>query len=139
MVKLFYAPLIQYGVSAVMLTTDLHPRVENLIDLYKKPLTVIHKGSKALPNYLLGQDGTIAIRLTRDYMLVELISHLGKPIVSTSANLQATPSPAHYQDIDPKIKESVDYIFLDRRASTQISAASQIISYNTEGELFFLR
>jgi len=120
-------------------TTNLHPRVENLIDLYKKPLTVIHQISTALPIHLQNESRTIAIRLTQDSNLSELIDKLGRPIVSTSANIQGQAVPYNYELISDKIKNAVDYIFHDRRHSTAKNPESTIIKYNEDGELFFIR
>lgn len=135
-------PLILLVSSISMLkkfARNIHPRVENLIDLYEKPLTVIHEASDKLPDYLITDTGTIAIRLTKDETLQALISNLGKPIVSTSANLQGAPSPDYFDMISEDIKSEVDYVFYTNRSNGKKTSASTIIRYSEEGELFFLR
>ncbi len=135
-------PLILLVSNIAMLkkyASDIHPRVENLIVLYEKPLTVIHKASDQLPDYLVTDSGTIAIRLTKDKTLQELIDKLGKPIVSTSANIQGAPAPELFDMISEEIKSEADYVFYTNRAKGKRNNASTIIRYSEEGELIFLR
>jgi L-threonylcarbamoyladenylate synthase len=117
---------------------DIHPRVETLIVHYERPMSVIYMANHKLPSYLVNADGSIAIRVTYDPMLQELIGLLRRPIVSTSANLQSEGSPKTFADINPIIKQSVDYVFQTRRKEKN-SFASIIIKFNEEGELLFLR
>jgi len=119
--------------------SNIHPRVEDLIIHYNKPLTVIHKASHNVPSFLMNKDQTIAIRLTQSDLLQEIINGLSRPIVSTSANRQGDSSPACFQEIKSDIIEKVDYVCQSDRVSAQPKAASQIIRYTTEGELIFLR
>ena len=120
--------------------TDLHPRIEDLLIYYKNPVTIIHKAAATLPAHLVNKDGTVAIRLTQDETLQELIIDLGRPIVSTSANIQGEKSPITFSEISELIKSQVDYIFNSRRMENGTAvAASPIIKYNQEGQLFFIR
>jgi len=118
---------------------DLHPRVENLLVLYKRPLTIIHSAADSLPSYLTNSDKTIAIRITTNNTLKALINKINQPIVSTSANLEGHPSPSTFSDIQETIKDQVDYIFLAGRDSTSDGQSSTIVKYTSEGELIFLR
>lgn len=118
---------------------DLHPRVENLLALYQKPLTIIHQAGSHLPHYLVGTDNSIAIRITTDRVLQKLIGKINQPLVSTSANLEGEPSPGCYADIEESIKNKVDYIFLSGRNTIPDNQSSTIIKYTEEGELIFLR
>ncbi len=134
-------PLILLVSNTEMLNryiTGIHPRVENLLGYYQRPLTVIHQASDFLPAHLLTPEKSIAIRVTKDETLKELIDLVDQPLVSTSANIEAQPSPTCYKDISPEIINQVDYVFRARRASIS-EHASTIIKYNEEGELFFLR
>jgi L-threonylcarbamoyladenylate synthase len=65
---------------------------------------------KHLPQNLIAQDGTIAIRIVRNEFCKRLISMLGKPIVSTSANISGLPTPVSFNQISAEIKQQVDYI-----------------------------
>lgn len=121
-------------------TTDVHPRVEDLIIHYTQPLTVIHKAASAVPPYLISEDGTIAVRLIRHKQLNQIISRLDCPIVSTSANIQGAPSPTHFEEIDAGIKAQVDHILHNEAPGKKSpTVASTIIKYSSEGELIFIR
>lgn len=119
--------------------SGLHPRIEDLLIYYRKPVTFIHKAGPILPKHLVNKDGTVAIRLTQDETLRELIDDLGHPIVSTSANVQGEASPSIYSEITDKVKSQVDYIFKSGRINGNNSLASPIIKYDKEGQLIFLR
>jgi len=118
---------------------NIHPRIETLMALHESPLPVIHQSSDNLPDYLLTKERTIAIRVTKNDLLREIISDLGRPIISTSANVQGEPSPQSYDLISNEVTSQVDYIFQSGRLAKSKNPASTIIRYSQEGELFFLR
>src|SRR5690606_8289401 len=60
----------------------IHPRVETLLSLYHKPLTVIYPSAEKLPSSVSGGKDTIAVRVTHDPFCREIIRRLGRPIVS---------------------------------------------------------
>ena len=86
------------------------PVAYDLIEQYTRPLTIIYPRAKKLAKHVIASDGTIAIRIVKNDFCRELIRAFGKPIVSTSANFSGTPNPSIFRDIDPLIKESVDYV-----------------------------
>jgi len=117
----------------------LHPRVETLLNLHDRPLTLIYDFPKNLPDYALADNGTIGIRVVKDSFCRDLINRLGQPIVSTSANFSNNPPPDIFTDIDPKMLRKVDYVVLYRRDDTSKSAPSVIARYDKKGELQFIR
>lgn len=120
--------------------SDLHPRIENLMAYHMQPLTIIHTAGPLMPRHLVGENGSIAIRLTSHPLLINLMQILGTPLVSTSANLQGSTTPKLYHEIGEDIKQQVDYTCrTDREPNGQVSSASQIIRYTQEGELIFIR
>jgi L-threonylcarbamoyladenylate synthase len=76
----------------------------------ENPITIIYPKAENIPSYLLSIDGSIAIRITKDPNLRKLISFLGHPIISTSANIGGEKYPQKFKDIDRSIIKSVDYI-----------------------------
>ncbi len=119
--------------------TNFHPRIETLLSFHKKPLTVIHQASQNLPKHLTHEDGTIAIRITSHPLLKEVITMLGRPIISTSANIQGKASPKYYNEISDRIRKKVDYICYTGREESPNIPPSTIIKYSQDGELFFIR
>ncbi len=117
----------------------VHPRIETLIHFCTRPLTIIYDASPDLAKHLVSEKGTVAIRVTREPDLCELIQELNQPLVSTSANRQAKPFPRTFTDIDKNIINQVDYVFRSGRESNNNKRPSLIIKCNEEGELLFIR
>ena len=65
----------------------------DLIEVADKPLTIIYDGAKNLPENLVAEDGSIAIRITRERFSQELCKMMRVPVVSTSANVSGEPTP----------------------------------------------
>jgi L-threonylcarbamoyladenylate synthase len=82
----------------------------DLIEHANRPTTFIYNGVKNLPKNLIAQDGTIAIRIVRNEFCKRLISLLGRPIVSTSANVSGFPTPISFNQISDNVRNQVDYI-----------------------------
>lgn len=122
-----------------LIVDSVHPRIETLIDLCKRPLTIIYKAHANLPGHLPANDGTIAVRVIRDHILSDLLDIFKKPLISTSANKQGQPFPENFSMIDTDIVNEVDYTFQEGRKFNGKTSPSVIIKYNEEGELFFLR
>jgi len=99
----------------------------DLIELTDKPLTIIFDGAKNLAKNLIAEDGSIGIRITSEAFSSELIRRFKRPIVSTSANISGSPSPARFSDIDQGIIDSVDFVVKYRQNDTQIAVPSSII------------
>lgn len=75
-----------------------------------RPTTYIYPSAKNLPQQLISSDGSIAIRITKNKFCQKLIHKLGRPLVSTSANITETPAPQRFSDISHDISRLVDYI-----------------------------
>ena len=82
----------------------------DLIEQANRPTTFIYEHVKNLPQNLIAPDGTIAIRIVRNEFCKRLISLLGNPIVSTSANVSGQPTPISFNQISEDIKSEVDYV-----------------------------
>src|SRR5436190_104430 len=50
-----------------------------LIEFSEKPLTIIYEGARNLPAEVISEDGTVAIRVTRDEFCKHLIGGIKKP------------------------------------------------------------
>ena len=111
----------------------------DLIELTDKPLTIIFDGAKNLAKNLIAEDGSIGIRITSEAFSSELIRRFKRPIVSTSANISGSPSPARFSDIDQGIIDSVDFVVKYRQNDTQIAVPSSIIKLGKGGEIKIIR
>lgn len=110
-----------------------------LIELSDKPLTIIYDGAKNLAPNLVGEDGSIGIRITKEDFSNRLIQQFRKPIVSTSANIHNEPSPAFFDEISEEIKNAVDYVVQWRQDERTKHAPSGIIKLGVNGEVKVIR
>lgn len=110
-----------------------------LIDLTTKPLTIIYPKAKNLPSCLVGEDGSIGIRVSTEEFSRKLCERFRKPLVSTSANVSGTPAPAVFADIADEIRTGVDYIVQYRQDDTTKAAPSGIIKLGQGGLIQIIR
>ncbi len=89
---------------------DIPQEIKNYLNKTSSPTTVIYNNPKNLPNNLIAQDNTIAIRIVKSGFAHKLIKEFNKPIVSTSANISNKETPIGFNDISLEIKNKVDYI-----------------------------
>lgn len=111
----------------------------DLIELSEKPLTIIYDGARNVAPNLMAEDGSLAIRVTKEKFSQELCKRFRKALVSTSANISGEPAPANFDDISEEIKQGVDYIVKYRQDDTSKSKASSIIKLGKAGEVKIIR
>ncbi len=104
-----------------------------------RPTTAIFKNAIHLPSQLVNEDGTIAIRIPKDEFCLQLIRNLGKPLVSTSANISGEKFPQNFNEVSDKIKNGVDYIVQHRQSDYSKNSPSSIIKLDDNGEIVMLR
>ena len=112
--------------------------VFDFIEKQTRPTTVIFENAIGLPDNLVAEDGSIAIRIVKDEFCRHLIKRLRKPVVSTSANISDQPTPQIFTQVSEKIKLEVDHIVQWRQNDTTLSAQSQIIKWSN-GSVEFIR
>jgi L-threonylcarbamoyladenylate synthase len=113
--------------------------VFDFIEEQTRPTTIIFEHAVGLPDNLVADDGSIAIRIVRDEFCRHLIKRLRKPIVSTSANISGNASPKNFLEISGEIKNTVDHIVKWRQDDVTIAQASQIIKWNNNGTRTVIR
>jgi L-threonylcarbamoyladenylate synthase len=136
------SPLIVLVESLEMLklyAPRIHPRVETLLSLHMKPLTIVYPNVKGFPDILYSEKKTVAIRVVQDAFCQAMIREFGKPIVSTSANLTGEPWPRGFGEINSEIIKGVNYVVRHRREEKVTGTPSVIATYNSKGNLSFLR
>ena len=111
----------------------------DLIELSTKPLTIIYDGARNLAPNLIGEDGSVGIRVTREEFSKQLCYRFKKAIVSTSANISGQPSPRCFDEISEEIKQAVDYIVEVRQDDPAGAAPSSIIKLGAHGEVKVIR
>lgn len=111
----------------------------DLFELADKPTTVILDGAVNLAPNLIAEDGSIAMRITREEFSKELCFRFQKALVSTSANISGQPPAANYCDISQEILDAVDYVCFSRRQEHKPHTPSSIIKLALDGEVKIIR
>lgn len=110
-----------------------------IFDCADKPTTVILDGAVNLAPNLIAEDGSVALRITKEPFSKELCYRFQKAIVSTSANISGEPTAQNYRDIAPEIVEAVDYVCWSRRQEHKPHTPSSIIRLGQGGEVDIIR
>lgn len=112
---------------------------EKIIEEDQTPTTIIYQNPINLPNILI-KNNTIAIRVVKKHGINMLLTHFGKALTSTSANISDSKSPLYFEDIHDDIKNAVDYIipktFIKHNTTNK---ASQIIKINNDETIDIIR
>jgi len=103
--------------------------VFDYLDTTTKPTTIIYDGIIGLADNLLAADGSAGIRVVKEPFCKHLIKRFRKPIVSTSANISGTPTPAHFAAISDVIKTSVDYVVQYRQEDASPATPSAVVKW----------
>ena len=110
-----------------------------LLDVATRPTTVILDGAMGLASNLIASDGSVALRITQEPFSRELCYGLERPIVSTSANISGQTAPHTFDEIDPLLLQSVDYVCRSRRDERKPQQPSSIIKLTHDGVVSIIR
>ena len=117
----------------------VHPRIDTLLQIHERPLTVIYPKAKEKYRHLAAEDGTIAVRVVKSGFCHYLLLQYGAPLVSTSANISGMPSPTKFGTVSSEIISEVDYALPAFIEKDITGSPSVIARYDENGELDFLR
>lgn len=93
-----------------------------LVEVNDKPMTIIYPDAVAGENGCMkadrrclafntvASDGTVGIRVPMMDFCRQLVSKLGRPLVSTSANISGEPTPKNSAEISEDIRSAVDHM-----------------------------
>ena len=110
----------------------------DLIALSERPLTIVYDGARNLAPSLIADDGSVALRVTRERFSNHLCMRMRRAVVSTSANISGQPSPRCFSEIAPEVIAGVDYVCTSRRDEKN-PAASSIIKLGAGCEVKIIR
>ena len=127
----------------------------DLVEVNDRPMTIIYPGAIAYPapaegespkadRYHLAfnavaQDGSVGIRIPMMDFCRSMARKLGRPVVSTSANISGEPSPKKYSEIGEEITGAVDFTVDPRLEAGSTGQASQILKIGLRGEVEIIR
>ena len=118
-----------------------------LVEVNDKPMTIIYpdavcgsgmteKSNHCLAFNTVAEDGTVGIRIPMTDFCRQIVSRLGRPIVSTSANISGDSTPKRYSEISEEIRSSVDHIVdpsLEKGATGRSSSIIKVgLDYSIE-------
>ena len=87
----------------------------------------------------VAEDGTVGIRIPMMDFCQQLVSKLGRPLVSTSANISGEPTPKEFAEISSRIKDAVDHIVDPSLERTSSGHASSIIKVGLDYSIEIIR
>lgn len=111
----------------------------DLIELSEKPITIVYDRGRNLAPELLGEDGSVGMRVTHENFSQRLCKAFRKPIVSTSANISGMPTPIIFNQISDEIKGAMGYIVSARQNEQTPHAPSSVVKLSSNGTIKILR
>ena len=111
-----------------------------LVEVNDKPMTIIYPGAVTgqygLAQNTVAEDGTVGIRIPMMDFCQQLVARLGRPLVSTSANISGEPTSKKYAEISEEIRSAVDHVVdssLEKGATGQSSSIIKVgLDYSIE-------
>lgn len=110
-----------------------------VMSLATSPLTLILPGASGVAPNLIPEEGTLGVRVPDHAFCQRILRGLGRPIVSTSANLSGEATPVGLQEVARQIVEGVDRIVDPRFEGKPTRRASSIIAFGEGGEVKVIR
>lgn len=110
-----------------------------LIEFSDRPTTIVYDGAMGVAPNLLGEDGSIGVRVTHEAISSAIIRGLRRPLVSTSANLSGQPTPLCFSQITRQVLDAVDYVCTSRRDDCRPAKPSMVIRLSEDSTFKILR
>ena len=122
------------------LVTEIPKETEKIINkFWPGPLTILFKKSSKVSDALTANSALVAIRMPNDKRLLNIMNHLNRPLISTSANISSHDAITNPNQLEEKMKEKIDLIVdegtVNNEASTLITIVNGKIEILREGSL----
>lgn len=122
------------------LVTEIPKETEKIIKkFWPGPLTILFKKSYKVSDTLTANSSLVAIRMPNDKRLLNIMNHLNRPLISTSANISSHDAITNPNQLEEKMKEKIDLIVdegtVNNEASTLITIVNGKIEILREGSL----
>lgn len=122
------------------LVTEIPKETEKIINkFWPGPLTILFKKSSKVSDALTANSALVAIRMPNDKRLLNIMNHLNRPLISTSANISSHNAITNPNQLEEKMKEKIDLIVdegtVNNEASTLITIVNGKIEILREGSL----
>ena len=110
-----------------------------VMELAEKPLTLILPGATGLAANLIPEEKTLGVRVPNHQFCQALLRKLGRPIVSTSANISGEATAATLADVTREIIDGVDFVVNPRFQGRPTLKPSSIIAFGEQNEFRIIR
>ena len=131
--------LVRNNQEARQYISELHPRLETLWTYHVRPLTILFDNPVNLPEPLVQDNGTIAMRVVTEDYLRGLIETCGMPLIALPATASDGALALNFEQISGDLIGEMDYISRYRRLETDEGALSVMVRFSGSEELEFLR
>lgn len=121
-------------------TEEISEMERKLMDRFWPGLvTFILKKNDKISNLITAGNNTVGVRIPDNKDLLEIIRHLKRPVVSTSANITETPVITSIEMLEADIIDNIDYIedggYLDNQSSTIVKINDNELVILREGKI----
>ncbi|MDE5962869.1 MAG: threonylcarbamoyl-AMP synthase [Alistipes sp.] len=110
-----------------------------VMEMATSPLTLILPGEVGVSENLIPDEGTLGVRVPDHAFCQRVLRGLGRPIVSTSANISGEPTPVCLQEVAREIVEGADFVVNPRFEGKPTRKASSIVAFGEGGEVQVIR
>lgn len=132
--------------------SELHEYVRNISDAAFKimkralpgPYTFIFKSSKLVPKIAITNQKTIGVRIPDNRIALELVSALGRPIISAGVNTSTGEYIIEPTNIERQFRNEIDLVIncgpkvSDPSTIVDFSSGEMVVVRKGKGELFFV-
>ncbi len=111
----------------------------DIVRMSNVPQTIIYPGGVGFAGSVCAGDGSVAIRIAEHDFCKKIIRKLGRPIVSTSANLSGAEAPKSCAEVAAAIKNAVDVQVGEQHEGQPTRRPSSIIKLELDGRVQVIR
>lgn len=102
-------------------------------------VTIILEKNEKVSNLITANSRYVGVRIPDNNELLEIIGKLGRPIISTSANISEEKTITNVEMLEDSLKEKIDYIydggFVNEAASTIVKVQDNMVKILREGKV----
>ena len=121
-------------------TKNIQPKEKQLIKEYMPGLvTIILEKNEKVNNLITANTNSVGVRIPDNKDLLEIITRLNRPVISTSANISLEKDITKITDLEPDIINNVSYIYdagiINNKSSTIVRFTNNKLEILRYGEL----
>lgn len=117
--------------SLFKITKKISPKAKKLIDnFWPGPLTIILKKNKKIPSIVTAGLDSVAVRMPKNKVALNLIKKSKRPIAAPSANTSTKPSPTKAKHVIDDLNNKIDAIIKGQDAN--VGLESTVIDMTTK-------